>query len=99
MKSDFEDFDSRKDVASPNDPKLSDGGGWRDGCTVGERRRLEAGAVTHGAVRCSAWFGDIRALLTAAQEAGKMQGPGCGYMPESLASELEEASPTEHLCR
>ena len=29
----------------PNDLKLSDGGGWRGGCTVGERRRPEAAAV------------------------------------------------------
>jgi hypothetical protein len=27
---------------------------------VGERRRLEAASVTRGAVRCSAWLGDIR---------------------------------------
>ena len=44
-------------VATPNDPKLSDGGGWRDGCAVGERRRQEAASVTAGAVRCSAWLG------------------------------------------
>ena len=41
----------------PNDPKLSDGGGWRGGCAVGERRRQEAAAVTAVAVRCSAWLG------------------------------------------
>jgi len=46
-------------VAAPNDPKLSDGGGWRAGCAVGERRRPEAASVTAGAVRCSAWFGDV----------------------------------------
>ena len=44
-------------VATPNDPKLSDGGGWRAGCTVGARRRPEAASVTAGAVRCSAWLG------------------------------------------
>ena len=43
--------------ATPNDPKLSDGGGWRDGCAVGERRRQEAASVTAGAVRGSAWLG------------------------------------------
>jgi len=41
----------------PNDPKLSDCGGWRAGCTVAARRRLEAASVTAGAVRCSAWLG------------------------------------------
>ena len=51
--------DHRKRVATPNDPKLSDGGGWRVGCTVGERRRPEAAGVTAGAVRCSAWLGDF----------------------------------------
>ena len=41
---------------SPNDPKLSDGGGWRDGC-AGEGGG--AASVTAGAVRCSAWLGDV----------------------------------------
>ena len=27
---------------TPNEPKLSDGRGWRDRCVAGERRRLEA---------------------------------------------------------
>ena len=44
---------------SPNDPKLSDGGGWRDGC-AGEGGG--AASVTAGAVRCSAWLG--RVLMT-----------------------------------
>ena len=42
---------------SPNDPKLSDGRGWRDRCGVGERRRQEAAGVTAAPVRCSAWLG------------------------------------------
>jgi hypothetical protein len=33
-----------------NDPKLSDGGGWRAGCMTGERRTPEAARVTAGAV-------------------------------------------------
>ena len=45
-------------VATPNDPKLSDGGGWRGLCRWVERwRRSVAQAVTAGAVRCSAWLG------------------------------------------
>src|SRR4051812_11479619 len=40
--------------ATANDPKLSDGGGWRDGC-AGEGGG--AASVTAGAVRCSAWLG------------------------------------------
>ena len=36
---------------TPNDPKLSDGGGWRDGC-AGEGGG--AASVTAAAVRCSA---------------------------------------------
>jgi len=43
----------------PNDPKLSDARSWRGGCAVGERRRLEAAAVTAERVRCSAWLGDV----------------------------------------
>ncbi|HTF43196.1 MAG TPA: hypothetical protein VK641_04830, partial [Terriglobales bacterium] len=35
-------------------PKLSDGGGWRDGCMVGGKAAVEAASVTAGAVRCSA---------------------------------------------
>src|SRR5260221_14223450 len=44
---------------SPNDPKLSDRGVRRGTCTVGGKAAVEAGAVTHGAVRCSAWLGDL----------------------------------------
>ena len=44
-------------VAAPNDPKLSDGGGWRAGCMVGGKAAAEAASVTAGAVRCSAWLG------------------------------------------
>ena len=44
-------------VATPNDPKLSDRGVRRGTCTVGGKAAVEAGAVTHGAVRCSAWLG------------------------------------------
>ena len=49
---------------SPNDPKLSDGGGWRAGCMVGGKAAAEAASVTAGAVRCSAWLAvaDIRNL-------------------------------------
>ena len=36
---------------SPNDPKLSDGRGWRDRWVVGERRRQEAAGVTAAPVR------------------------------------------------
>ena len=47
----------------PNDPKLSDGGGWRDPCMVGGKAAAEARAVTAGAVRCSAWLGHVREIL------------------------------------
>ena len=49
----------RKRVATPNDPKLSDGGGWRAGCTAGGKAAVEAASVTAVAVRCSAWLGVI----------------------------------------
>ena len=42
---------------TPNDPKLSDSGVRRGTCMVGGKAAVEAGAVTHGAVRCSAWLG------------------------------------------
>ena len=41
----------------PNDLKLSDSGVRRGTCMVGGKAAAEAGAVTHGAVRCSAWLG------------------------------------------
>jgi len=44
-------------VMPPNDPKLSDGGGWRGPCMVGGKAAAEARAVTAVAVRCSAWLG------------------------------------------
>ena len=46
-------------VATPNDPKLSDRGVRRGTCMVGGKAAVEAGAVTHGAVRCSAWLGAV----------------------------------------
>ena len=42
---------------TPNDPKLSDGGGWRGPCMAGGKAAAEARAVTAVAVRCSAWLG------------------------------------------
>ena len=45
-------------VATPNEPKLSHGGGWRGLCRWAERwRRSAAQAVTAVAVGCSAWLG------------------------------------------
>ena len=46
------------DGMMPNDPKLSDGRGWRGPCMAGGKAAVEAGAVRPGAVRCSAWLGD-----------------------------------------
>ena len=42
---------------TPNDLKLSDSGVRRGTCAEGGKAAAEAGAVTHGAVRCSAWLG------------------------------------------
>ncbi len=44
---------------TPNDPKLSDRGARRGTCMAGGKAAVEAGAVTCGAVRCSAWLGDF----------------------------------------
>ena len=41
----------------PNDPKLSDGRGWRGPCMAGGKAAAEARAVTATPVRCSAWLG------------------------------------------
>ena len=41
----------------PNDPKLSDGRGWRDRCMAGGKGAAEAAGVTAALVRCSAWLG------------------------------------------
>ena len=49
----------KTDAQSPNDPKLSDGGGRRDACAAGSSG---AGGVTTGAVRWSAWLGDVGRL-------------------------------------
>ena len=58
--------------ATPNDPKLSDGRGWRAGCGVARTKDVEqeraprevdawsvekAASVTAAPVRCSAWLG------------------------------------------
>ena len=47
---------------SPNDLKLSDSGVRRGTCAEGGKAAVEAGAVTHGAVRCSAWLGDVGSI-------------------------------------
>ena len=44
-------------LSAPNDLKLSDSGVRRGTCMVCGKAAVEAGAVTHGAVRCSAWLG------------------------------------------
>jgi len=43
-------------VKAPNDLKLSDRGVRRGTCMAGGKAAAEAGAVTHGAVRCSPWL-------------------------------------------
>ena len=55
---------------TPNDPKLSDGGGWRGCCgkAAGARWAKVAGwcvaaAVTAGAVRCSAWLDAVDSVV------------------------------------
>ena len=53
----MEHIENQKTRATPNDPKLSDRGVRRGTCMVGGKVAAEAGAVTHGAVRCSAWLG------------------------------------------
>ena len=55
---------------SPNDPKLSDGGGWRGPCMAGGKAAAEARAVTAGAVRCSAWLGDGWILFSCSLASG-----------------------------
>ena len=47
----------RRAIETANDPKLSDGGGWRGPCMAGGKAAAEARAVTAVAVRCSAWLG------------------------------------------
>ena len=44
-------------AVTANDPKLSDRGVRRGTCTAGGKVAVEAVAVTHGGVRCSAWLG------------------------------------------
>ena len=51
---------------SPNDPKLSDGRGWRGPCMAGGKAAAEARAVTAAPVRCSAWLGVAVIALTTA---------------------------------
>ena len=64
-----------RDVATPNDLKLSDGGAWRGSCEGGAKKEAtdvgqrwlggktpkpeSAATVTRGAVRCSAWLDDF----------------------------------------
>jgi|GEM_PF-2433737 len=56
-----------------NDPKLSDSGVRRGTCMVGGKAVAEAGAVTHGAVCCSAW---LNKAAEAALKLGVVSGTG-----------------------
>ena len=57
-------------VQRPNDLKLSDRGVRRGTCTAGGKAAVEAGAVTHGAVRCSAWLNEFATLKRFARRWG-----------------------------
>ena len=57
MRTVFIAFGYTRREETPNDLKLSDGGVRRGTCMAGGKAAAEAGAVTHGAVRCSAWLG------------------------------------------
>ena len=70
-------------AVTPNDPKLSDSGVRRGTCMVGGKAAAEAGAVTHGAVRCSAWLGD---LFTAELATDKVKGDGMGKLVRATGS-------------
>ena len=54
---------------SPNDPKLSDCGAWHRLCR--KVRGSIAQAVTRGAVRCSAWLGDVGLLVSLGRHLGQ----------------------------
>ena len=63
---------SARALLTPNDPKLSDCGARRAGCgkAAGAGWAQAAGwraaaSVTRGAVRCSAWFGDVGSVVVA----------------------------------
>ena len=50
-------------LATPNDPKLSDGGGWRGPCMAGGKAAAETRAVTAVAVRLQLMVRRITRLL------------------------------------
>ena len=54
--------ENQKNVATPNDPKLSDGGGLAADVPVGSAGLPHSGCQT-GAVRCSAVLGDLALAL------------------------------------
>ena len=67
-------------VATPNDPKLSDRGARRGTCMVGGKAAAEAGAVTCGAVRCSAWLG-VAAWVESVADWRPKRWLGTGKLP------------------
>ena len=56
--------------ATANDPKLRDRGVRRGTCVAGGKVAVEAGLVTHGAVRCSAWLNEFARLKRFAMSLG-----------------------------
>ena len=79
----------------PNDPKLSDSGVRRGTCTVGGKAAAEAGAVTHGAVRCSAWLGVAVIGVVGAALMEKQRGSEDGSKKRDGRKELEDRHEAE----
>ena len=67
-------------VATPNDPKLRDSGVRRGSCAAGLRG---AANVTHGAVLCSAWLGDVGAACVIMLEQIESLARHTSLMPRS----------------
>ena len=77
---------------APNDPKLSDRGARRGTCTVGGKAAVEAGAVTCGAVRCSAWLGArLDSVETWRKSLGTVELAGDSRMTGNRKVELGES--------
>ena len=61
---------------------------------VGGKAAAEAGAVTHGAVRCSAWLGDVRWLNIGGRDWGSKRW-ACGTEEQNREYNRGDAKPCD----
>ena len=82
---------------TPNDPKLSDGGGRQPGCgdADGVAAAVGAAGMTPGAVRCSAWLGDLVLMEYELSISGARARASVWVTPDQAAKMLQDVKASD----